>query len=416
MKSKIIIPFIIGIITLMSTASATVTTLDYNDLVADYNAIDDNMYLIAQMRWNLTDLPSGRIIDSALLCMHIVDKYGSPDNDVNMSRIANQSWDETTSAAELNAMTPSYVDATHVWNSTTNDTLSCVDVTKQLRVDYKAGNTFCSLRFNDVDFPVGTLTEVSDDTGLEVGEVETTSLVFNDRENTAGFGSRPQLIVTSSPGNNVTYQNPSQNVTYLTWSEANNLSVQVRGYTAMDYAWLATNETGTWENRTALYPPRDLGDVADDWITVNYTWSHATYCNRVIGWKIFFNDTAGNENVTSVKSFYILPYINHTSYGMDKLSSISCDAKNNITFIVASGYSGRIDVWMPNITYDSTRECGHSSTAGTQIVCYNETAYCFCRLNHSTTSSATTFKIYSSSCWYDNRYHLHRNERGNYVR
>jgi len=75
---------------------------------------------------------------------------------------------------------------------------------------------------------------------------------------------------------------------------------------ALDYAVLATNETGEWENKTVNYSsPYNIN------LTTGQTWSNFTWSNSsmpvgsVIAWKIYGNDTAGNEAVTSEHTFSI---------------------------------------------------------------------------------------------------------------
>jgi outer membrane protein assembly factor BamB len=69
----------------------------------------------------------------------------------------------------------------------------------------------------------------------------------------------------------------------------------------LDYAWLETNETGEWKNYTAV----DIN------LTEGQTWSNFTWRNSsvpagwTIGWRIFANDTSGNENATNVMAFTV---------------------------------------------------------------------------------------------------------------
>ncbi|MBU5687809.1 MAG: PQQ-binding-like beta-propeller repeat protein [Candidatus Aenigmarchaeota archaeon] len=69
----------------------------------------------------------------------------------------------------------------------------------------------------------------------------------------------------------------------------------------LDYAWLSTNETGIWENKSFI----DIN------LTEGQTWSNFTWSNnsipagRIIGWRIYANDTSGNVNATSVMTFAI---------------------------------------------------------------------------------------------------------------
>jgi len=74
----------------------------------------------------------------------------------------------------------------------------------------------------------------------------------------------------------------------------------------LDYAWLETNETGLWQNKSTYSSPMDMNDASDTWTWSNFTWSNSSITsNKVIGWRIYYNDTSGNENVTDIMTFEI---------------------------------------------------------------------------------------------------------------
>jgi len=164
----------------------------------------------------------------------------------------------------------------------------------------------------------------------------------------------------------------------------------------ISYAILSTNETGVWENKTAYGSPMDLGQV---WGIVwsNFTWQNTSLdCNKVIGWRIYYNDTDGDENVTDIKTFYHIPFVNDTSYALSKITSATCESKHNITLTFNDTPAGRVSVIMPFVYFDSTPECAYEGSEGTRITIYNESEYCWIRLNHSSLSSGDTIKIYST--------------------
>jgi PGF-pre-PGF domain-containing protein len=76
---------------------------------------------------------------------------------------------------------------------------------------------------------------------------------------------------------------------YANWSDDNNLS----------YAWLSTNETGDWFNYTdgTYNSPIDINLTSGETWS-NFTWDNNTFESGVVAWKIYANDSAGNENVT----------------------------------------------------------------------------------------------------------------------
>ena len=69
----------------------------------------------------------------------------------------------------------------------------------------------------------------------------------------------------------------------------------------LDYAWLETNETGRWENKTAVKLGLSAGGT---WS--NFTWqNYSVPAGWIIAWRIYANDTSGNENVTETMFFFV---------------------------------------------------------------------------------------------------------------
>jgi hypothetical protein len=85
---------------------------------------------------------------------------------------------------------------------------------------------------------------------------------------------------------------------------------------ALRYATLATDETGTWEKKTAYGSPMSMGDVADTWTLSSFTWSNpAIPEGNTVSWKIYYEDASGNEIVTDVMSFTLqTPDLNAPNY------------------------------------------------------------------------------------------------------
>ena len=71
----------------------------------------------------------------------------------------------------------------------------------------------------------------------------------------------------------------------------------------ISYAVLSTNETGTWENKTAYGSPMLIG-MNQGWS--NFTWQNSSVSpGTIVGWKIYANDTCNNWGVTPVNTFEI---------------------------------------------------------------------------------------------------------------
>jgi hypothetical protein len=120
--------------------------------------------------------------------------------------------------------------------------------------------------------------------------------------------SIPNLNITILQGSEETidttpplWQNQGQNETLILSGEAVKLYAQGYDDTALDWAWLETNETGTWENKTVY--SINMGDASETWKWSNFTWQNSSVEDTVVGWRIYYNDTSGNENKTDVLTF-----------------------------------------------------------------------------------------------------------------
>lgn len=94
--------------------------------------------------------------------------------------------------------------------------------------------------------------------------------------------------------------------------------------------------------------PIDMNDVADTWTWSNFTWTNSSIsAGTTIQWRIYYNDTSANENVTSIQSFTIQadPEINQL-----RLSVTTDDT--NITSISVNTYYH----WEVNVTDGNTLE------------------------------------------------------------
>ncbi|MEM5828129.1 MAG: hypothetical protein QW197_01325 [Candidatus Aenigmatarchaeota archaeon] len=89
----------------------------------------------------------------------------------------------------------------------------------------------------------------------------------------------------------------------------------------LSYAWLATNETGYWENKTGFYnSPINLSGNLSAWS--NFTWiNYSIPPGTKIAWRIYANDSFGNVNFTDLMIFEIKP--NYIFIEWDYLSDIN---------------------------------------------------------------------------------------------
>lgn len=71
----------------------------------------------------------------------------------------------------------------------------------------------------------------------------------------------------------------------------------------LGYAWLATNETGVWENKSGIYgSPVEMSGTSG-WS--NFTWMNPS-SSGAVGWRIYANNTAGLVNSTEDALFEVL--------------------------------------------------------------------------------------------------------------
>ncbi len=89
--------------------------------------------------------------------------------------------------------------------------------------------------------------------------------------------------------------------------KAINLSAQGYDDVGLDYAWLSTNESGEWKNYTdgTYGSPMYLNGVSETWTWSNFTWKNDSFSYGLVGWKIYYNDTWGKENVTDNSTFFV---------------------------------------------------------------------------------------------------------------
>lgn len=113
-----------------------------------------------------------------------------------------------------------------------------------------------------------------------------------------------------------TWSDQNQNATIIHSGDILNLSAVWTDNAMLDWAWLSTNETGSWVNYTSGSidrSPRNLTNYGAGPATINFTWQNTTLILGAISWKIYANDTSNNINVTSPMTFYSYGWANVTN-------------------------------------------------------------------------------------------------------
>lgn len=92
--------------------------------------------------------------------------------------------------------------------------------------------------------------------------------------------------------------NQTQEKDELYGFETNILSSNLTDNVALGYATLATTETGEWRNRSTQA-------LSGSSSIVKFTWSNSSITKKWIRWRIYFNDSLGNQNVTDDMRFEV---------------------------------------------------------------------------------------------------------------
>ncbi len=144
-----------------------------------------------------------------------------------------------------------------------------------------------------------------------------------------------------------TEQNQTRNNVYTDRFYAEdylNLSTKWEDEFLLENAWLSTNETGIWENKTTYNSPQELSGAKD---LSSFIWqNNSLEVGNIISWKIYANDSVGWENFTNEISFRIWGYSEiGDAFFIPKgvkvgyNSTFYCSVLNNYTQQKISGYN-----------------------------------------------------------------------------
>jgi PGF-pre-PGF domain-containing protein len=100
------------------------------------------------------------------------------------------------------------------------------------------------------------------------------------------------------------WSNQAQNASTPLVGAAVSLSAYWTDDYGLSYAILSTNETGSWQNKTANYSSPTSLTGTGSWS--NFTWQNSSATKgTVVGWRIYANDTSNNWNVTDIMTFTV---------------------------------------------------------------------------------------------------------------
>lgn len=347
------------------------TTENFADL-----EIDNSVGLAGVIiKWNITAVPSGQTIDDSRQCFYLIFNTGL-DSDTNISRINDQAWDESISAAAVNALGLTDEDVTKTWSSTTTETWTCVDVTTQIKASYDAGNENASLWIEDPDNPLGSITATWDADGLYWGDGGGDYFYLEDREDGGFTGNPPYLNITySALAGDTTYPTITQEYpadNYFNDTTQNptvNFNISATDETELSVIELWANFTGTWEKNQST------------WLngTDNSTIFNITLSNGYYIWGGRVNDSSNNVNWTLSNYTIIINYSAPPDSTPPVISAINCTS--NPSGDTTEPYNTTGDL-TPSFTFTTDENANATisdtnntfttctTTGGTSHICY----------------------------------------------
>jgi hypothetical protein len=122
-------------------------------------------------------------------------------------------------------------------------------------------------------------------------------------------------------------------------AQAINLTAQGISEIGLNWTLLATNESGIWQNKTVYGSPMGMNNAVGAWKWSNFTWSNSSIAQGTIAWRIYYNDSSGNQNVTSIQTFTVSSVL--LWYNNQSSISVSGCSKSffNITWVSGIGVS-----------------------------------------------------------------------------
>ncbi|MFH1448453.1 MAG: LamG domain-containing protein [Candidatus Micrarchaeota archaeon] len=107
-----------------------------------------------QIKWDMSAINLwGSTISDVQLCFWNFMTAETVDDDANFSRVANQTWTESTVAEEFEDMPLTDENTSQVFSTNETDDWWCINVTQPFLTDFNAGNANLSIRIEDPDYP-----------------------------------------------------------------------------------------------------------------------------------------------------------------------------------------------------------------------------------------------------------------------
>lgn len=235
---------------------------------ADIHALDSGNDAEIQMRWDISSIPENKKVDDAQVCFYQSLFNGAQDSDANITRIDDQSWDETITNSFYDAQSETNETA-ETWTSNTVNTWTCLNVTTQISEDYAQGNTYASFRLADPDYVMTPTKSIADTSNsLNFGTK------LNDRQ------LRPREYSTSS-------QRPYLNISYSNLTIVPNLE---------NVTLTSTGNNKSSDNLTVSF---DVSDPDGDSVFNTTDWRRNASSIAVVNMRLDFKNNSGVKDASS---------------------------------------------------------------------------------------------------------------------
>ncbi len=139
---------------------------------------------------------------------------------------------------------------------------------------------------------------------------------YRDNKSTSQYNVTDILSFQIKDATKPKWRNPGTNDSDNIINQGEQIKLVAQGwdFQSLDWAVLSTNETGVFVNYSII----DMSDAEATWTWSNFTWDNSSFYGT-LGFQIWYNDTAGNYNVTDVFTVTVTevvdnePYYNTTS-------------------------------------------------------------------------------------------------------
>jgi hypothetical protein len=148
-----------------------------SDILADLNFSDSiSLNTGFQIKWNISSLPEHVIFETSSLCVYWSNVLGSPTGNARISRIANQSWDESSNPITIKSQNLTNQTDTS-WDSIIQGTYGCLNPTNTTQECLNQNENNCSIRIEDPLFLAPTIDNVDNLDEMSVGSFSTLTVL-----------------------------------------------------------------------------------------------------------------------------------------------------------------------------------------------------------------------------------------------